>query len=272
MAGPFCVPGLTAVVPVRRSDADQPARMPATADSAYSIHSNQPARSRWPPTPVAALGVSNLGSGFINPTNPSRCQGGRRSSAPGSEEVPAVAFPVHRDYLVTQSKLLRRLLCDSDLAAADPALRGARLVPMREGERAVVYIPLPDLASFGVIVHFLYWGDAGALEAALSNGAVTWQGMVKNIEYLELDDRIKRVVGKWWRRWVRPSAGGRGPSVRRVPDDDKGEDDDDDAHGLGDEFALSSASEPGADGDDEMDTRGSRTDDDDDVSARMGLL
>jgi hypothetical protein len=50
-------------------------------------------------------------------------------------------------------------------------------------------------------------GDAQGLETALSKGIVTWQGVVKNIDYLGLDDGIKRVIGKWWRRWVKVAVG-----------------------------------------------------------------
>ena len=31
--------------------------------------------------------------------------------------------------------------------------------------------------------------------------------MVRNIDYLDMDDRIKTVVGRWWRKWVRPATG-----------------------------------------------------------------
>jgi hypothetical protein len=37
----------------------------------------------------------------------------------------------------------------------------------------------------------------------------TWQGVVKNIEYLALGDNIKRVMGKWWRTWVKTDVGRR---------------------------------------------------------------
>jgi hypothetical protein len=52
-------------------------------------------------------------------------------------------------------------------------------------------------------------GDAQSVESALSGGHVSWQGIVKNIEYLELDDSIKKVIGIWWRRWVKVEAGRR---------------------------------------------------------------
>lgn len=41
----------------------------------------------------------------------------------------------------------------------------------------------------------------------MSKGTVSWQGIVKNIEFLGLDDSIKRVMGVWWRRWVKVAAG-----------------------------------------------------------------
>lgn len=49
--------------------------------------------------------------------------------------------------------------------------------------------------------------DIPTLERALSQGLATWQGLVKNIEYLGLDDSIKRVIGKWWRTWVKTDVG-----------------------------------------------------------------
>lgn len=52
-------------------------------------------------------------------------------------------------------------------------------------------------------------GDVGSLENVLSRSMVTWQGIVKNIEYLSLDDSIKRVMGKWWRTWVKTDVGRR---------------------------------------------------------------
>jgi len=50
-------------------------------------------------------------------------------------------------------------------------------------------------------------GDTPTIERALSQGLATWQGVVKNIEYLALDDSIKRVIGKWWRTWVKTDVG-----------------------------------------------------------------
>ena len=64
-------------------------------------------------------------------------------------------------------------------------------------------VPVPDPSSLGVVLHWMYWGDASAVEDALSSGQVSWQGLVHNIDYLDLDAPIKRIVGKWWRKWVK---------------------------------------------------------------------
>jgi hypothetical protein len=55
----------------------------------------------------------------------------------------------------------------------------------------------------------LFRGDSSHLEEALARNHVTWQGLIKNIEYLGLDNRIKRVLGSWWRRWVKVAPGRR---------------------------------------------------------------
>lgn len=36
---------------------------------------------------------------------------------------------------------------------------------------------------------------------------VEWQGVVKNVHYLGMDDNVKRVLGKWWRKWVKTDEG-----------------------------------------------------------------
>jgi hypothetical protein len=41
----------------------------------------------------------------------------------------------------------------------------------------------------------------------MNRGEASWSGLVKNMEYLGLDDNPKRIVGKWWRKWVKVSAG-----------------------------------------------------------------
>lgn len=40
---------------------------------------------------------------------------------------------------------------------------------------------------------------------------------MKNIEYLALDDSIKRVIGKWWRTWVKTDVGRKSESINKRP-------------------------------------------------------
>ena len=153
-----------------------------------------------------------------------------------------LVFPLHQDYLYPQSSLLRTILSSSSAqldsvhmdgrpssAGALPrVVKGARLLPTSIGEPLAVYLPLPDPASFSVLVHWLYWGDVTALESALSRGIVEWQGVVKNIHYLGMDDNVKRVMGKWWRRWVKTEARTQRPEAAEDESDVEIED----AHGM----------------------------------------
>ena len=69
-----------------------------------------------------------------------------------------------------------------------------------------------------------YRGDANVVEDALSRGLVSWKGLVHNIDYLDLDDPIKRIVGRWWRKWVKAEVQG----SRGVAQADEDEDEEDD--------------------------------------------
>jgi hypothetical protein len=69
-------------------------------------------------------------------------------------------------------------------------------------------------------------GDLREVEDALSRGIVSWQGLVYNIDFLDLDDGIKRCVGNWWRKWIKTetqSTTGRNAEDSSDDDDDGGE-------------------------------------------------
>ncbi|KAI5453160.1 hypothetical protein NCC49_006188 [Naganishia albida] len=137
-----------------------------------------------------------------------------------------LSFMLHRDYLVTQSTLFHKLL-DPNYASNDavPPQTEPTKIPLTApstyssfsekeggdfaGVATTVWLPIPDPNSFQVLAHWLYWGDSSNLEEALARNHVTWQGLIKNIEYLGLDNRIKRVLGSWWRRWVKVTPGRR---------------------------------------------------------------
>jgi hypothetical protein len=76
----------------------------------------------------------------------------------------------------------------------------------------------------------MYWGDVAAVESALTSGVVSWRGLVANIQYLGLDDRTKRVVGRWWRRWARAEErANRGFDADADSEEEEDEDEDEDA-------------------------------------------
>ncbi|KAK4690041.1 hypothetical protein P7C73_g42, partial [Tremellales sp. Uapishka_1] len=272
----------TIIIPISRISPPASAKTPGTADS---THSNQPQHSFWPPTPTIAplAGAQNGGRNVVSSHRDSL---GRRGSAPGPTEVRVLTFPLHRDYLITQSTLFRSLLSSTashlDLPVSQsippsPTVKGSRVLPSPEGSPTSIFLPIPDPASFGVLVHWLYWGEAAALESALSRGLVTWQGVVKNVDYLGLDDGIKRVIGKWWRRWVKVAVGRQGETnlVAGGGEVSKG-------MGVAYDTATSSDEEESvggeeADEEDGMDIEGERTsgnagDGDREVAGLMGML
>lgn len=123
-------------------------------------------------------------------------------------------------------------------------------------------------------------GHSPTVESALSGGHVSWQGIVKNIEYLGLDDSIKKVIGIWWRRWVKVEAGrgesGDGKTVpaanvglrRRSETRDENMSDD----GVDEENAAEGDDEADPDGDAEESRVEGMQLDDGDESEMAGLL
>jgi hypothetical protein len=110
-----------------------------------------------------------------------------------------------------------------------------------------VLLPVPDHASFALLVHYLYFGDTRTIENALRTGTVTWEGCVRNVEYLGLRDEIKRFLGRWWRLWI--AGGGQRHVRRRATDSVEEEDEDVDetgksvATGLGQQRGLQTVSD-----------------------------
>ncbi|ODN92129.1 hypothetical protein L198_05801 [Cryptococcus wingfieldii CBS 7118] len=187
----------------------------------------------------------------------------RRGSLPETQNPldNSLVFPLHRDYITTQSSLFHTLLRQSSAQATTPTQRdangrlvwqapvykGARVLPTRAGSPKAIQVPLPDPSSFGVILHYLYWHDAEHFNYCLTKGIVTWQGVIRNIEYLGLDPEIKHLAGKWWKRWVKPVENGdrslAAPSMRAASqgkargggmavDDDDDEEDRDNSSGI----------------------------------------
>lgn len=86
--------------------------------------------------------------------------------------------------------------------------------------------------------------------------------MVKNVHYLGMDDNVKRVLGKWWRKWIKTDEGrrrngatqggqtGTGMADSEEEDEDaEGEDEDlDDEESVSGHLGLGSGFEQGAAG------------------------
>ncbi|WVW85233.1 hypothetical protein I302_107271 [Kwoniella bestiolae CBS 10118] len=227
----------TAIPPLHQRLSTQP-HVPQTANNGGPLLHAQPGDSFFgPATPTAASiqaaaqadGASErdgnvkpdvLSSSVTTMEGNRNITGSRRGSLPGGNQLEqCLVFPLHKDYLTTQSVLFRTLLNsqaahlpnppprdqEGRLIFQSPVIRGAKVLPTKSDRPKALYVPLPDPASFGVILHWLYWHDADHFNHCLSKGLVTWQGVIRNIEYLSLDNEIKLLAGRWWKRWVKPT-------------------------------------------------------------------
>ncbi|WRT68739.1 uncharacterized protein IL334_005719 [Kwoniella shivajii] len=225
----------TAVPPLHPRRSTQP-HVPQTANNEnHTLHARPGDSFLGPTTPTAASirdaarGALSLNgeedvkpdvlSSSVQTLDGARDFTGRRGSLPGGNQLEqCLVFPLHRDYLTTQSILFRTLLnspaahlshppprdFDGRLLFQSPVIRGAKVLPTKADKPKALYVPLPDPASFGVLLHWLYWHDADHFNHCLSKGLVTWQGVIRNIEYLSLDNEVKLLAGKWWKRWIKP--------------------------------------------------------------------
>ena len=60
-----------------------------------------------------------------------------------------------------------------------------------------------------------------AIERTLREGQVSWEGLVRNVEYLGLREDVKRYLGRWWKNWRDGEA--RNAGTRTVDEDDDDE-------------------------------------------------
>ncbi|QRV73137.1 hypothetical protein RhiJN_01151 [Ceratobasidium sp. AG-Ba] len=207
--------------------------------------------SRVPNGHTAVSGTSVNGPPSIKDT--------RRSSAPNAGARQPIRVRLHQDYLTAQSALFRNLFSHSAITHLDPAQSGSRplftfsslRLPRMTGpaHNPTVLLPVPDHASFALLVHYLYFGDTRTIEQALRTGAVTWEGCVRNVEYLGLRDDIKRFLGRWWRLWI---AGG-GQARQRTATTDAVEEEDEEGEC---QASMSAAADREAEGRDDLRTEG----------------
>ena len=46
----------------------------------------------------------------------------------------------------------------------------------------------------------MYHGSTKHIEFALNDGAVTWEGLARNVEYLDIRDDMRQFLGNWYAR------------------------------------------------------------------------
>jgi hypothetical protein len=122
-------------------------------------------------------------------------------------------FRVHVDFLL-QCGLAARLFSNSNIEwlslTAKLFLKAQQQQRIaRKGEEKVqilsisptivIFLPLPDPSSFSYLLHYLYHGSIEVLINGMDTGALKWQGVIANTDFLDLDVRIKQQLGKWWR-------------------------------------------------------------------------
>ncbi|KAI0822730.1 hypothetical protein BC628DRAFT_1340516 [Trametes gibbosa] len=126
---------------------------------------------------------------------------------------------LHMDYLCAHSSLVRGLLSGAstfDLAAEVPkakldapslsrqsstsSLRVPCVLPSSTCTHPVVHLPVPDPSSFHHLVHYIYFGSTSFIEDALENGDLNWEGLARNVEFLQMGSEIKLFLGHYWRR------------------------------------------------------------------------
>lgn len=66
-----------------------------------------------------------------------------------------------------------------------------------------IYLPVPDPSSLRLLIHYMYFGSTTYIEDALDEGTVTWEGLVRNVEFLGMGMDIKVCLGRWYGRWRR---------------------------------------------------------------------
>jgi len=140
---------------------------------------------------------------------------------------------LHHQYLAAQSTFFRSLLNglspfdDADAfssevprshlsAGAFPVhpSRRPRILHSSSAHHPVFYVPVPDSASFPHLIHYLYFGTFHYIEECLHRDIITWDGLVRNVEYLGMRIELKAFLGRYYREWLRPA------SPNSIEDDD----------------------------------------------------
>lgn len=123
-----------------------------------------------------------------------------------------MTFESHAIYLM-QSGLIARLFSDSRLTEHDRLadLRNSPLIntPFANRPRIttgpwlskhILYLPVPDPTCFSHILHYLYHGTLDSILNALQADQIIWQGIMANVDFLELEGSIQEDLYQAYRR------------------------------------------------------------------------
>lgn len=134
------------------------------------------------------------------------CRHSRCSAHNQAQTPPTRIFRLHKDFLTSQSDLFRELLTSSRPLSPWCVTKGfdrIELKPRAEEDNGTtriesLCIELPDPASFGALVEYLYMGDFGKLIEAIESGRVRWEGVMLNCRHLGISQATKTRLGAWW--------------------------------------------------------------------------
>lgn len=88
------------------------------------------------------------------------------------------------------------------------------ILPSSRPNHPIIYLPVPDPGSIPHLFYYLYYGTFNHIEDSLQKGTLTWQGIVRNVEYLGMRVEIKAALGRYHRIWMKPTSTPPGPSER----------------------------------------------------------
>ena len=124
------------------------------------------------------------------------------SSPSIARDLTVLIHQAHIDFLCSQSRLLRRFFGGSTAASTSNSPLPSRPPQFLSSSSShpVVYLHLPDPASFDLLLHWMYHGSTKDIELALDDGTVTWEGLARNVEYLDIRDDVRQFLGRWYAR------------------------------------------------------------------------
>ena len=79
------------------------------------------------------------------------------------------------------------------------------IMPGSVSGHVIVFLPLPDPASILHLLHHIYFGTLFFIDQALDSGEIGWEGLARNVNYLEMGADVELVLSLYWRRVQRDS-------------------------------------------------------------------